>query len=200
MTGDLFGDAPPAPSRPRPRTSSPDPQARVAWFFALRPAAEDAVRLDDLARRLRASHGVAKGVQGADRLHVSLDPVGDDVDRPVLEAACRAADAVRMPAFDVRFDAAVSYAGPSGPFVLVGGDGLEAVRSLRLALACALADQGFKPKRQFEPHMTLAYDADRRVGHTPIAPIAFRATEFALVKSHVGFSRHEVLRAWPLAG
>ena len=47
--------------------------------------------------------------------------------------------------------------------------------------------------------MTLSYDPRHHVARTAVDPIGFRATEFALVRSHIGLSRHEVVRTWPLA-
>lgn len=196
---DLFGEAPAPVPRPAQRRTPTTPP-RHTWFFALRPAAEDAARMAAFAERLLASHGVSGKRTGPDRLHITLDLVGHDVDAAVVAAACRAADTLRWPALQAGFDAARTFPAPSGPFVLVGEEGLGAVRGLRQALAMALADQGLRPGRAYEPHMTLCYDPRHRVARTPIEPIGFPAREFALVKSHIGFSRHEVLRTWPLAG
>jgi 2'-5' RNA ligase len=195
---DLFGDVPPAaPPVRQPRTAPAQP--RHTWFFALRPGAADAARIDAVAARLMALHGVTGKRTGPDRLHVTLDLVGhDDLAADTLAAASAAADAVRLPAFDARFDAAMTFDAPSGPFVLLGGGGLDAVRALRTALGCALADQGLKLPLPYEPHLTLGYDPRHRVARTPIEPLAFRCTGFSLVRSHIGLSRHEVLRSWPL--
>ncbi len=194
---DLFGEVP-TPS-PRPRRA-PVAQPLHTWFFALRPSAADAARIDAFAEGLLASHGVSGKRVSAERLHITLDLVGHDVDEAAVGAACRAAEAVRAAALDACFDAVLTFGTPSGPCVLVGAAGLDAVRALRTELGCAMADQGFTPARAYEPHMTLCYDPRHRVARTTVAPIGFRATEFALVKSHIGFSRHEVLRTWPLAG
>ena len=196
---DLFGDVP-APARRPAQGRSPARQGpRHTWFFALRPGAEDAARIDAFASALLAAHGVSGKRIGPERLHVTLDLVGHDVDEATVEAACRAAGAVRVPALDVRFDAVTTFAAPSAPVVLLGAAGLDAVRALRTALGWALADQGFRPPAAYEPHMTLSYDPRHHLARTPVAPTGFRATEFALVRSHIGFSRHEVVRTWPLA-
>lgn len=79
-------------------------------------------------------------------------------------------------------------------------DGMAAVRRLRTELGCAMADHGFKPSRTYEPHMTLCYDAHNRAQPTHIDPVELHIAEFALIKSHIGLSRHEVLRTWPLHG
>lgn len=197
---DLFGDVPAPAARPRearkarPQAASP----QHTWFFALRPAIADAARLDAFAEDLLGSHGVTGKRVGPERLHITLELVGHDREERVVEAACRAADAVRFAAIEVRFDAAMTFSAPSGPCVLLGGEGLDAVRHLRTALGCAMAEQGFTPQRSYEPHMTLGYDPRHRLERIAIAPIGFRIAEFALVKSHIGLSRHEVLRVWPL--
>lgn len=194
---DLFGEVP-APA-PRPERSR---KARVqplhTWFFALRPAVPDALGIAAFAQELLAAHGVAGKPIDAERLHVTLELVGHDVDSEWLERACQAADALKHASVDVRFDAAMTFSAPSGPFVLLGDAGLDGVRELRTALACAMADKGFTPSRSYEPHMTLGYDPRHRIVRFPLAAPGFRATEFCLIKSHIGFSRHEVLRRWQL--
>jgi 2'-5' RNA ligase len=196
---DLFGDVPPSLARPRqPRQRAVPPQH--TWFFALRPAAADAARLDANAEILLASHGIAGRRVGPERLHITLELVGHDADAPLVEAACRAADAVRFTDIEARFDAVMTFSAPNGPVVLLGTDGLNGVRELRKVLSHALGRQGFTPKTAYEPHMTLCYDPRNRMQRIPIEPIGFRIAEFALVKSHIGFSRHEVVRVWPVKG
>lgn len=131
-----------------------------------------------------------------DRLHITLDLVGHDVTPEVVAVACRAADSIRFSSFETRFDSIMTFTAPSGPVVLLGTGGLEQVRNLRTALAGAMADCGFNPPRTYQPHMTLSYDPRHRLPQKPVDPIGFVAREFALVKSHIGLSRHEVLRTW----
>jgi 2'-5' RNA ligase len=195
---DLFGDVPPPASRPK-RQRGPAPQALHTWFFALRPSAEDAARIYAFAEELLASRGISGSRVAPERLHITLELVGHDVNETVVDAACRAADTVHLPSIEARFDAAGSFPAPSGPFILLGGEGLDKVCALRTSLGCALAEHGFVPPQAYEPHMTLSYDRRQRVARAPIAPIGFLAGEFALVKSHIGLSRHEVLRTWQLA-
>lgn len=202
---DLFGDVPaPAPApRPRQSGSSTAVAAQHTWFFALRPSPEDAARINALGQGLLASHGITGKRIGPERLHISLVTVGSDIGADMVDAACRAADTVHFPAITAHFDSAMTFSAPQGPFVLVGAkgtDGLDGVRGLRTMLACAMADQGIKPSRTFEPHMTLCYDARNRAAPTLIDPIEFRVAEFALIKSYIGQTRHEVLRTWALSG
>jgi 2'-5' RNA ligase len=195
---DLFGDVPaPAPRPSQPRKAAPQPLH--TWFFAVRPRVEDAARIQTFAEDLLASRGITGKRVGAERLHITLELVGHDVDTSLVEAALRAGDSLHRSAINICFDAAMTFSAPSGPFVLLGDAGLDEVRELRTALAYAMADQGFTPVRSYEPHMTLGYDSRHRSQRFSIAPIGFRAAEISLVKSHIGFSRHEVLRTWSLA-
>jgi 2''-5'' RNA ligase len=193
----------PAPPKPPRRKAQPSdgPQrvrAQHNWFFALRPSVEDAARIHAQTQGLLDGAGIRAKRIAPERLHITLEFIGDEVDDEILERAYRAADMIRFPPIDAQFDAALTFSRSSGPLVLVGGAGLDAVRKLRSELACALADHGFKLPRNYEPHMTLCYDSRHRLRRTTIEPISFHTAEFALVKSHIGFSRHEVLRTWPL--
>ena len=198
---DLFGDMF-APSPDTEGSQLLDLSPRQTCFFALRPSAADAARLDAQIESLLAAHGVKRKRVAFERLHITLEPIGNDEDLARVEAACRAADTIRMPPIAICLDAAMSYRG-SDAFVLRGADGaagLSGIRALRTALGCALADRGFRPSPKYDPHMTLSYDPRQRVDPVAVEPISFQAAEFALVKSHVGLTRHEVLRTWPLAG
>lgn len=195
----LFGE-PPAQATSGQDARKPGQPLLHTWFFALRPAIEDARRIRAFAETLLSSHGVSGKRIDAERLHITLELVGNDVHDDLVDAACRAADAVSFPVMEARFEAAMTFSGPSGPLVLLGGEGLDEVRGLRMALGCAMADRGFAPPRAYEPHMTLCYDEKHRLGRTRIEPVGFQVREFALVKSYFGFSRHEVLRTWQLVG
>jgi len=195
----LFGE-PPAQATNGQDARKPGQPRLHTWFFALRPAIEDARRIRAFAEELLSSHGIPGKRIGPERLHITLELVGHDVDDAVVDAACRAADAVSFHVMEARFEVAMTFKGPGGPLVLLGADGLDEVRHLRTALGCTMADRGFVPPRAYEPHMTLCYDEKHRLARTQIEPIGFRVEDFALVKSHVGLSRHEVLRTWRLAG
>lgn len=196
---DLFGEIPEQAPRPRQRRV-PAVSSAHTWFFALRPDATEATLIDAFAERLMASHGMSGKPIDPRRLHITLHCIGHDINEAVVAAACRAADTIRLSAFDVHFDTAMSFKGSSGPFVLRSGAGREGVHRLHTVLGCALADQGFELSPGYTPHMTLCYDPQRHVASSAIEPIGFRASEFVLIKSHVGFSRHELMRRWGLAG
>jgi 2'-5' RNA ligase len=112
--------------------------------------------------------------------------------------ACEAAADVRAPAFEVLFDRSVSFRGRPGnrPFVLVGDEGLERLRSFRRTLGVAMAGKGFRylANKDFTPHVTLLH-AERSVEEHPIEPICWTVNEFVLIRSMHG---HVQLARWPL--
>ncbi len=165
----------------------------------MRPTQEESLRIYDFADNLLITHGVTGNRITPDRLHITLGFVGHDVGAEVVDMVCRAADSVSFPTLEPRFDSIMTLSAPSGPVVLLGADGLNEVRNLRTALVCAMANFGFNPLRKYQPHMTLSYDPEHRLPPTSIEPISFPATEFALVRSHIGLSRHEVMRTWSLS-
>ncbi|MDP1931612.1 MAG: 2'-5' RNA ligase family protein [Gammaproteobacteria bacterium] len=196
---DLFGAA---PQQAKTAQSPNKPTARPTynWFFALQPSVNDSHRIYATTAELLAAHSVAGKRTPPERLHITLEMIGHDLDAEVLDLACHAADTVSFPAIDVSFNAAMTFSVPGGPFVLLGTDGLDDVRKLWFELSCALADHGFSPPRSYEPHMTLCYDPRHRLPRIAVEPIGFHAGEFVLMKSHVGLSKYEVVLTWRLAG
>ena len=71
----------------------------------------------------------------------------------------------------------------------------------RQKLALALIEVGLKKfaKSSFTPHMTLLYDP-RTIEPREIDPVRWTMTEFVLVDSLRGETRHIQLARWPLCG
>ena len=91
--------------------------------------------------------------------------------------------------FEVSFDRTASFRGRPGnrPFVLMGDDTLDRLKSLRHRLGTAIAEKGMDRKgsrahRDFAPHVTLLY-GDRAVDEYPVAPIRWTVNEFVLIHS-----------------
>ncbi len=121
----------------------------------------------------------------------------------VVAAASRAAWELIRPAFDLSFDGFKSWGGERAtqhPFVLTGGQSLTAVRELRDALVERLVAHGLAaPERDYEPHLTLRYDKRPAPAWSADLP-GWAASEFVLVKSPQGLTRHDVIGRWPLPG
>jgi 2'-5' RNA ligase len=166
-------------------------------FLAALPDADTAARIYRLASVLKRAHNFEAELIEPQRLHISLFFLGR---LPIHTAriACEAAAELRVPAFDVLFDRSVSFRGRPGnrPFVLLGDDGLDGLRSFRQTLAAAMARNGLKrlAKNEFVPHITLSY-VERTVEEHPIEPICWTVKELVLIHSMYG---HVHLARWRL--
>jgi 2'-5' RNA ligase len=166
-------------------------------FLAVVPDAAAAARISRLAHVLKRAHKFDGKVIEPGRLHVSLFFLGE-LSEQIVQVASDAAAEVRLPPFEVLFDRSVSFLGKPGnrPFVLVGDEGLDRLKSFRQTLGVAMAGKGLRylTKRDFTPHVTLLY-ADRDVEEHPIEPIRWTVNEFVLIHSMHG---HVHLARWPL--
>lgn len=175
-------------------------------FFALRPDEQAAERIARVVVAEHDARGLAPRLRPPRIFHITLHYFGyadGEPDARLVASAARAASELVWPAFDLRFDAFSSWGGEGAsthPFVLTGGQGLEPVRELRDALVDRLAAHGLPaPLRDYEPHLTLRYDK-RPAPAWPVDLPGWVASEFVLVKSLLGLTRHDVIGRWPLQG
>jgi len=200
--------SPPVPPAP-PRARSQPPVQRGAMlrhslFFALVPPAEDAQRIAQVAKTLRAEHGLAGKLLLPERLHVTLRGLGgyeksppDDV-VAAAKAAAVAVMALARPRFDVTFDRLLHFPA-SRAVVLRSGTPSVPLAALARALGLAVQQAGLRTKPGGTAHMTLMYD-ERGLPEHSIEPVGWTATEFVLIHSLVGKTEHLVLGRWPLQG
>jgi 2'-5' RNA ligase len=179
-----------------------DMPATDRLFFALFPPAT--ARLYALQQDLRVRHGLWGRPMAMDRLHVTLCHAGDYAGLPqqVVARACEAARRVSAAAFDVTFDRALSFTGRprNRPFVLRSRTGTAGVEALQRTLGAEMKACGLgRFVRPYTPHVTLLYDTAEVVEHA-IEPVIWRATEFRLVHSLLGQTRHITLGSWILNG
>jgi 2'-5' RNA ligase len=171
-------------------------------FFAIFP---DPATAADIARQagvFRAAHQLNGRLLSPERFHITLHHLGDHagVRRDIVAMAGEAAEAITIAPFEVAFDRAASFHnGGNNPFVLQGGEGLEALKAFQrdLGLAMARAGLGKLADKSFTPHVTLLYDR-RLVAEQAIAPIRWTAGSFTLVHSLLGRTEHVALGNWPL--
>jgi RNA 2',3'-cyclic 3'-phosphodiesterase len=175
-------------------------------FFALRPDEETAERIARVVTAEHEARGLPTRLRPSRIFHITLHYFGHvdgEPDARLVEVAARASAEVVRPAFDLGFDRLESWGDERAaqhPFVLTGGQGLEPVRELRDTLVERLVAHGLaRPVRDYEPHLTLRYDK-RRAPAWPMAVPGWVASEFVLVKSPQGQTRHEVMQRWPLQG
>jgi 2'-5' RNA ligase len=137
--------------------------------------------------------------------HVSLLFAGyhGRMSAPTLEALINAAGTVTMRPFRVSFDWVTSFR-HSGkrPLVLRGDDGVGGLICLRDKLIAATIDvAGSIPTARgaFTPHLTLLYD-EAEIREEPVEDISWTVSEFFLVRSLYGQSRHITLGRFTLRG
>nr|WP_057925397.1 2'-5' RNA ligase family protein [Burkholderia ambifaria] len=178
------------------------PVAEHRFFFAAMPDPDTAAHLAGIARRLHGGNRGGSGLLDAERLHVTLYPLGDFACVPgaTLTRACAAARRIDVRSFRVTFDQFVSFNGRPGhcPLVLTGGAGLDALVAFRQRLRGALGEAGLRvSSARFTPHVTLLY-GERRLGQYRIEPISWTVSEFVLIHSWLGRTHYDVIGRWPL--
>ena len=192
---DLFGTIPP-----------PKPTDRL--FFALFPSDEAIPQIVKTSQQLRDEHGLTGKSLSNDRLHVTLHHVGDyagGLPNGLVETAQDVASTMAMPAFEVTFDRAMSFAGRprNRPFVMRGNEringGLSALMAFQKTMYLAMCRAGLQGPRanaKFAPHVTLMYD-DQGIADQPVEAVSWTAHDFVLVHSLLGQTRHIHLGRWP---
>jgi RNA 2',3'-cyclic 3'-phosphodiesterase len=169
-------------------------------FFAAVPDFDAAAEIYRIAGILKQAHRFAGKLIPRECLHVSLLFLGRGSEQ-LARGACEAVAGVKLIPFEVSFDRTASFRGRPGnrPFVLVGDDTLDRLKSLGHALDAAIAESGVGQKgvghraqRDFTPHVTLLY-GDRAVDEYPVAPIRWTVNEFVLIHSLNG---HRHVARW----
>jgi ribonuclease VapC len=190
-SGDLFG-----------RDAGAAQIERLFLGLMLTPdAAQAGVRVFEEAR---GEYGLKGSPIRPDRMHVTLIHVGDylgSLPQGVIADVTKAAGGLSEASFDVVLDRVASFAGAPGrhPYVLLGEEGVEALKAFRDRLFRALLRAGVRTlsREAFNPHVTLTY-GDLRLPERRIAPIRWRPTEFLLIHSEVGRSTYHTLGRWSL--
>ena len=170
-------------------------------LFLVYPEPEDAARIDEEGRRLVRVHGLRDRVQQRGRLHTTLCSLGlfGNVPMDCIAAAKAAANSITCPALALRFDDARSYQS-GGAFALYGDAATNAaVARLRRPLVMTLLRFGLDPTESHTPHISLVYNCGAVVQAIDVVPQAWVARRFALVRSHVGSTYHELLAEWQLS-
>ena len=181
---------------------APLPVERHRLFFAIVPDLNTALHIERLAQRLRVEHGLKGKPLPTAHFHVTVHFIGihDTFFERVASWAQAAASTISMPAFDVAFDHAASFhrTARDRPVVLLGSDGVAALKEFHGVLGATLAKAGLNLKlSSFTPHLTLLYDK-LEVTERTIEPVRWTAREFVLIDSRVGRAQHVQLARWPL--
>ena len=104
---------------------------------------------------------------------------------------------IRFGPFPVTFDRALTYrnAKLKMPFVLAAPDSADPINGLRFQLgrkhSRLIGSIGYR-QRPIQPHVTLVWD-QISVPENSIEPLTIIVQEFALVRSHIGFGKYDIL-------
>jgi RNA 2',3'-cyclic 3'-phosphodiesterase len=180
--------------------AEPPPADRL--FFGVYPDAATAGRIAEQARTLRSATGLKGQLLATDRFHITLHEIGlyAGLPRGIVDKALEAGAKVAASPFEVSFDRVGSFNNRgNNPFVLQGGEGLGDLIAFQRALGLAMAGAGLgrQVARSFTPHVTLLYDR-LLVAEAGIPPIRWAVSEFVLIHSLVGQTRHIPLARWTL--
>jgi 2'-5' RNA ligase len=171
-------------------------------FFAIFPDPATAAQIARHAGTLRAAQQLSGRPLAPERFHITLHHLGDHAGlrRDIVAMASEAAEAIMTAPFEVVFDRAASFHnGGNNPFVLQGGEGLEALKAFQrdLGLAMARAGLGKLVDKSFTPHVTMLYDR-RLVAEQEIEPVRWTVGGFTLIHSLLGRTEHIPLARWTL--
>ncbi len=172
-----------------------DPIAKEhRFFFALLLPIQLARQVANAATWFQA----AGSPIAADRLHITLFILPDQFDRSdvLIERLLALGAAVAAAPIDVALD---YVSGGSRSIALRPQHRVAGLTNLHRALAEQARLTGIEGRARymFQPHVTLGYCDGRPFGQR-VAPVAWTATEFVLIHSHLGHTRHTILGRWPL--
>jgi RNA 2',3'-cyclic 3'-phosphodiesterase len=191
---------------PRPPSSGSLLQKpKHVLFFAILPPHETAIEITERRQVWFQKLGLRGTLIAADRLHITLHPLGsyDAPPENLVAAACKAAASVAAASFDICFDRVITFKSTAAkkPVTLLPDNEIQPLMELERRLGAALAAAGLmvRPTPKLTPHITLAY-SDGFSGQQAVDPVRWRVNEFALIHSHYGKTRHDLLGRWPLLG
>jgi 2'-5' RNA ligase len=180
--------------------------AGINYFYAVLPDDQARAAIAGAGERFRKSHRVGGSPVGIDSLLMLLCPLGNParLRQPRERAVLAAAGEVRARGFVAVLDSAMRFSARDGqfPFVLCA-DGVtsEAALNLRKAIAEAQSRVGLQVGgvSSFLPHVSLLHGHAVDAIEESIPSIQWAVSEFVLIRSFFGQSRHEVIGCWPLA-
>ncbi len=175
-------------------------------FFAIFPDAAAIRQIYELAVHECHVHALAGYFIAMERLHLSLAPLrtfpGEVAPPLFIDAGIYIGNRIQMRPFMVSLDSTANFNGRGGrwPYVLTAGEGRGGAITLSTLLAMELRKVGVKfSPASVNPHVTMLYDRKRPPARG-VEAISWLATDFALVHSHVGESRYDIVKHWRLGG
>jgi len=167
-------------------------------FFCIELEPDQAERLGRVIGALKPTDARVRWVR-PELLHVTLKFLGEIAPEQTPALQALAADAAEgVSPFELVLDTTGAFPDLERPRVVwVGTDAVpDALTALHARLDGALADWGFKPEREFTPHVTLGRvkggdpralsELGRRVGAATFKPLKVRVGQVTLMESVLG--------------
>lgn len=175
-------------------------------FFALFPDEHATRKMLEVGAEFKSRHRLAGKLHQQNRLHLTLDHLGDFASKPqdIVDAASIAASelAAECSSFAVSLDQVVSFGRGRDTRPLVLRDSAEGNPELgefraRLWDALAAGELPGGTRNSFTPHVTLLYDP-MVLAEEAVDAIAWQAHELVLIHSMMKQTQYEVLGRWAL--
>lgn len=174
-------------------------------FFATMVPAADAEAISRLFHDFRIRYGIQKHQIAENRLHVSLLPIlaADCLPEQIIQLSLLVGSAVRFVEFDLTLNRVLSFRSRQDEKPLVLAADIASAHTtdllanhIRHTLSMVSGHPTYRTGH-INPHVTLAW-APQCVPEQLVPPVTLPVQEVALIHSHIGKSRYDILGRWPL--
>lgn len=175
----------------------------ITYFYALFPAAAQAVETYATAVRVQADHSLRGTLVGLRRLHLTVHFVDRRAARDAAlerELVVIGDQAVLEPV-DLELNAATSFAhGLVSPCVFLPSSTPAALERIAgdVAGAAGRLPGAPRPAHPFRPHATFLRSRDRLPGSVAIDSLLWQPAALALAMGVSGEPTYTILRSWPI--
>ena len=174
-------------------------------FFAVMVPFPETKRISRLFDGLRTHHTIRKPQIPSNRLHISLFHIlaADSLPEQIVQTSLSTGSAIRFVEFDLALNRLLTFrhTQEEKPLVLAADAASSRttnslVNQLRQTFSI-LSGLPIDRTAPINPHVTLVWDHLSLPGQ-PIPPITLPVREVALIHSHIGKSRYDILGNWRL--
>lgn len=174
-------------------------------FFAIMIPPLEADMISELFHHLRIRYPIQQKQIPSKRLHVSLFPIhaADSLPETIVQKSLLTGNAIRFVEFDLSLNKVLSYRHKQEEKPLVLAADMASSRTtnrlvdhIQHTLSILSGTPTYRTAH-INPHVTLVWDRLSVPEHT-VPSITLPVREVALVHSHIGNSRYDVLGRWPL--
>lgn len=184
--------------RDRPSSRNTRKGRRSKLFFALKFSDDLSLRIHDDTLR-HAAGRTHRPAYPANLLHMTLLCMEEFYAPPyhLMPKIEQAMADIRARPIRIVFDRSAIF-GKKQHLVLTGGDAHRELPSFVRMLHAALSRHNLPryPATSFKPHVTVIYDCGRIKPMPVPEPYTYTASEFVLIYSHYGETRHEECGRW----